>query len=119
MLIHCPNGTSAGSLAADTAGYYDEVYYSPAEGALVETSTSFGREQQYPVSNDHLHSRRPYVRPATSSTAPNTVGSIVFKRRWIIEQDLPVTGYAGSPSGDSNESIGAATGHISNEHGAP
>jgi hypothetical protein len=30
--------------------------------------------------------------PATSSTAPNTVGSIVFKRRWIIEQDLPVTG---------------------------
>src|SRR5580704_2770611 len=28
--VNVPNGISAGSLAANTAGYYDEVYFSPA-----------------------------------------------------------------------------------------
>ena len=90
--VTVPNGTSAGSLAADTAGYYDEVYYSPAQGALVETETSLdaNNNTQYQTTtytpDGHMSA------PATSSTAPNTVGSIVFKRRWIIEQDQPVTG---------------------------
>ncbi|MGD0907260.1 MAG: prepilin-type N-terminal cleavage/methylation domain-containing protein [Candidatus Acidiferrales bacterium] len=90
--VTVPNGTSVGSLAADTAGYYDEVYYSPAEGALVETSTSLdaSNNTQYQTTT---YTPDGHMSPAsTSSTAPNTAGSIAFDRRWIIEQDQPVVG---------------------------
>src|ERR1019366_3479471 len=45
--VTVPNGTSAGSLTSEITGYYDEVYYSPTMGALVETTTGLD-------SNGHL-----------------------------------------------------------------
>jgi Tfp pilus assembly protein PilV len=90
--VSVPNGTSVGNLAADTAGYYDEVYFSPAQGAIVETTTSLdaGNNLQYKTTtytpDGHMSDT------VTSTTAPNSTGSTVFKRRWIIEQDQPVVG---------------------------
>jgi hypothetical protein len=87
-----PNGISAGSLAAATPGYYDEVYFSPTAGALVETNTSLsaGGTLQYSTTtytpDGHMSA------PVITATAPNATGSTVFDRRWIIEQDQPVAG---------------------------
>jgi Tfp pilus assembly protein PilV len=90
--VSVPNGVSVGSLTADTPGYFDEVYFAPAEGALVETTTSLDANNnlQYTTltytPDGHMSS------PVTTSQAPNAVGSTVFDRRWIIEQGQPVAG---------------------------
>lgn len=89
--VSVPNGISVGSLAADTPGYYDEVYFSPTAGALVETTTSLsGGALQYSTTtytpDGHMSA------PVITAAAPNATGSTVFDRRWIIEQDQPVAG---------------------------
>lgn len=97
-------GTSAGSLTSDdlenvtvngatqSVNYYDEVYFSPAEGALQEATTSFdanGNPQYTTISYtpDGVMSQS-----APSSTPPSGAGSISFKRRWEIDLNQPVTG---------------------------
>jgi Tfp pilus assembly protein PilV len=91
--VAVPNGISVGSLASDVTGYYDEVYFSPTEGALVETTTGID-----PVSGNLQYTTMSYTPdgnmqgPLESFTAPVTAGSTVFERRWIIEQGQPVVG---------------------------
>ena len=70
-----PNGTSAGSLTSnilqdvtvngvtEAVNYYDEVFFSPSQGALVETTTGFDANGNLQYSTDHLHPRRQHVRP--------------------------------------------------------
>jgi Tfp pilus assembly protein PilV len=90
--VTVPNGISVGSLASDTTGYNDEVYFSPAEGAIIETTTG-------PDANGNLQYETTTYTPdghmsaeVDSTTPPNTALSTVFKRRWLIEQDQPVAG---------------------------
>ncbi len=91
--VAVPNSVSAGSLTSDVTGYYDEVYFSPTEGALVETTTGVD-----PVTGNLQYSTMSYTPdgnmqgPTYTSTPPNSTGSTAFERRWIIEQDQPVAG---------------------------
>ena len=98
------SGSSAGSLASDlqsgvtvngvteTINYYDEVYFSPSEGALQETESSInanGNTQYTTVAytpDGHVTTSTP------TTTAPSSAGAINFERRWIIEANEPVTG---------------------------
>jgi Tfp pilus assembly protein PilV len=89
--VSVPTGTSVGSLTANSAGYYDEVYFSPTQGAIVETTTSLaGTTLQYSTTtytpDGHMSAS------VTSTSPPNSTGSTVFNRRWLIEQDQPVVG---------------------------
>ena len=90
--VSVPSGTSAGSLSADTAGYFDEVYFSPAQGAIEETTTSLD------ANGNLLYQTTTYTpdghmsAPVTSTAAPRVANSAVFDRRWLIEINQPVTG---------------------------
>jgi len=81
--------TTAGTVAID---YYDEVYFSPAQGALVETGTSLDANGNVQYQTITYTPDGTIATSAYSSTAPNTTSSITFKRRWIIEQDQPIVG---------------------------
>jgi len=91
--VAVPNSVSAGSLTSDVTGYYDNVYFSPTVGALVETTTGVD-----PVTGNLQYSTMSYTPdgnmagPNTTSTPPSSTGSTVFERRWMIEQDQPVVG---------------------------
>lgn len=102
--IAVPNGTSSGTLTSDvlntftwngasaTISYYDEVYFSPTEGALVETTTGLNAngDTQYETTT---YTPDGTMTPLTyTATPPATQGSIVFDRRWLIELNQPVTG---------------------------
>src|SRR6266851_5295144 len=90
--VAVPNGISAGTLASDSAGYFDEVYFSSLEGALEETTTSLD------VNNNVQYKTTTYTpdgnmsTPAATTAAPSATGSTVFKRRWIVELNQPVAG---------------------------
>jgi Tfp pilus assembly protein PilV len=97
-------GSSMGSLTTDVLqnvtangvtvpiSYYDAVYFSPTQGSLQETASSLnsGGSPQYSTTaytpDGHINTSAP------TSTAPSIAGSIVFKRRWVIDKDQPVTG---------------------------
>jgi prepilin-type N-terminal cleavage/methylation domain-containing protein len=97
-------GSSVGSLTSDVlqevtangvtepVNYYDEVFFSPSQGALVETDSSLdasGNTQYSTISytpDGHVNTSAP------TASAPSSAGSIAFKRRWIVEMDQPVTG---------------------------
>jgi len=97
------SGTSAGSLTSDSlqsvtangvteeVAYYDVVFFSPADGAIVQTTTSLN-------GNSTIYSTTTYTPngtmsgPVQSASAPNALGSTVFKRRWQIDLNVPVTG---------------------------
>jgi Tfp pilus assembly protein PilV len=90
--VTVPNGISVGSLTSDTTGYFDEVYFSPSEGAIEETNTGLDANGnlQYETTtytpDGHMSAQ------SASSTPPSTASATVFKRRWLIEQDQPVVG---------------------------
>jgi type II secretory pathway pseudopilin PulG len=103
--IFVPTGVpTAGSLTADvvqnvTSGavtesvnYYDDVYLSAINGSVIETRTNLdaGGNVKY-VTTSHAANGTITV-SAPSSTPPAAQGTAQFKRRWIIEQDQPVTG---------------------------
>jgi Tfp pilus assembly protein PilV len=91
-----PDVAAGGDLASDQVTgnipYYDEVYFSPSQGALQETVGSLdanGSTQYQTVSytpDGHI------TTSAATATGPSTDGQIAFKRRWIVEQNVPVTG---------------------------
>jgi len=97
------NGTSAGSLTTDVlqdvtvngvseaVNYYDEVFFAASQGALAETTTGFDGNGNLQYATVTYTPDGNMSAPVLSSTPPNT-GSIVFKRRWIIELNQPVTG---------------------------
>ncbi len=102
--VAVPTGSSMGSLGSDilqdvtangvteAVNYYDEVYFSPSQGAIAETTSSLdiNGNPQYTTTTytpDGLISSS-----APSSTPPSSAGSIAFERRWIIEINQPVAG---------------------------
>jgi len=102
--ITVTNGTSAGSLAADTTQtfnvngtsvlvpYYDEVYFSPSQGFIEEAVTSLNAQGaiQYTTITQTAAGT---VTPVVSSTPPGFVsGAFAFERRWIIELNTPEAG---------------------------
>jgi Tfp pilus assembly protein PilV len=90
--VAVPNGTSAGSLTTDVAGYYDEVYFSAAQGALVETNTSLDSAGNLQYSTMSYTPDGNMSGPTYSTSPPASQGSTVFERRWIIEQNQPIAG---------------------------
>ncbi len=88
-----PNGVSAGSITSDVTGYYDEVYFSPAQGAMVETTSGFNPTTGNPQFTTFKYTPAGNMAgPTISATPPDATGSTVFDRRWIVEQDQPVVG---------------------------
>jgi hypothetical protein len=99
-----PNGTSVGSLTSDVlqdvttngvtvpVNYYDEVYFSPTQGALVETGSSLDAMGNPQYSTITYTPDGQIQTSAASATPPSTAGSIAFERRWVIDQDQPITG---------------------------
>ena len=97
-------GSSAGSLTTDVlqnvtangvteaVNYYDEVFFSPSQGALVETVSSLD------VNGNPQYSTISYTPDgqinisAPTGNAPSSAGSVAFKRCWVIEKDQPVSG---------------------------
>jgi type IV pilus modification protein PilV len=72
-----------------TVNYYDSVYLSAANGVMNETyQTAVGSSPQYSTLTYSPNGQTPTI--STSSTAPTT--GETFDRRWVIEQDQPVTG---------------------------
>jgi prepilin-type N-terminal cleavage/methylation domain-containing protein len=72
-----------------TIYYSDAVFISAANGQLQETyQTAGGASPQYATLTFSPNGQTPAV--TTTTTAP-TVGE-TFDRRWVIEQNLPVTG---------------------------
>jgi Tfp pilus assembly protein PilV len=90
--VAVPNGISVGSLTSDVTGYYDEVYFSAAQGALVETTTDLDSSGNLQYSTMSYTPDGNMAGPTYTTTPPSSEGSTVFERRWIIEQDQPVAG---------------------------
>jgi Tfp pilus assembly protein PilV len=86
------SGTSVGSLTSHVPQYYDEVYFSPTEGSMTETTTgvdSSGNTQYTTV----IYTPDGRLTSSTSSTNPAIAGaSTIFLRQWLIEANTPVTG---------------------------
>ncbi|MBZ5520822.1 MAG: prepilin-type N-terminal cleavage/methylation domain-containing protein [Acidobacteriia bacterium] len=101
--IAVTTGSTAGSLTADisqsvTVGavtqqvdYFDQVLISAGNGTIIETVTSTNASGNT-VYTTTTHSPDGGVTVATTTTAPTSPDMLVFKRRWIIEKDTPVTG---------------------------
>jgi prepilin-type N-terminal cleavage/methylation domain-containing protein len=101
--IAVTSGTTAGSLTADTTAsvtvgattqqvdYFDQVLISAGNGTIIETVTSTNAAGNT-VYTTTTHSPDGQVVVASSTTAPASSDMLVFKRRWIIEKDKPVTG---------------------------
>jgi len=86
------NNVSAGSLTANVTGYYDEVYISPSQGALVETTTGLDANGALQFTTMTYTPDGNMAGPAYAASAPDSTGSRVYLRRWMIEQNQPVTG---------------------------
>jgi hypothetical protein len=98
------NGTSAGSLTSDVlqdvtvngvteaVNYYDEVFFAATNGALAETTTGFDGNGNLQYATITYTADGNMSAPVFSSSPPTNTGAVVFKRRWIIEINQPVTG---------------------------
>ena len=85
--ISVPTGNSSGSLTSDdlqdvtlngvtsAVAYYDEVYNSPAAGALVETYTNFDSMGNTQYNTTTYTPNGTMSAPVTSSSAPSTAGA--------------------------------------------
>jgi prepilin-type N-terminal cleavage/methylation domain-containing protein len=90
-----PDVAAGGSLTADSINssipYYDEIFFSPSQGAMSETvgTVVAGATQYQTISYtpDGL-----ITTTAATAAGPSTAGQLAYKRRWIIEQDQPVVG---------------------------
>jgi prepilin-type N-terminal cleavage/methylation domain-containing protein len=91
-----PNNISAGSLTSDIVSsgipYYDEVYFSPSAGAMEETIEGLDTNGNVQYTTTTYTPGGQITASAPSSSAPSSSGELFFKRRWIIEQDQPLTG---------------------------
>jgi type IV pilus modification protein PilV len=101
-IVWAPGGGTAGSLAANTSqsvtvgartkqvAYFDEVQVSAGNGAITET-VSGNDAGGNPIYNVTTHSPDGTVKTTQSATVPGGSGVMTFERRWVIEQDAPVT----------------------------
>jgi Tfp pilus assembly protein PilV len=91
-----PTVSSGGSLTSDNVTnnvpYFDEVFFSPSQGAMQETVGSLdasGNTQYQTVS----YSPNGLITvTAATAAGPSAAGQIAYKRRWIIDQDQPIAG---------------------------
>ncbi len=100
--VQAPGGT-AGSLTADqsqsvTSGglteqvdYFDTVQLSSDSGSIVETTTAPNGTggTNYTTTTQGPNGE---INVATTNTATVTSDMVTFKRRWVIEQNVPVAG---------------------------
>jgi len=91
-----PTVSPGGSLTADVVSaagvpYYDEVFFSPSQGAMEETvgflDNGVTQYQTISYAPTGIITTSPAV-----AAGPSAAGQIAYKRRWIIEQDQPVAG---------------------------
>lgn len=97
--IAAPGGT-AGNLAADfsqsvtvgavteTVAYYDDVQVSSGNGGITESVSSGGTNY---IVTSHLPNGTASSAATTAAPAA-TSDTLTFKRRWLIEQDVPIVG---------------------------
>jgi hypothetical protein len=102
--VAVPNGTSEGSLSSnvlqnvtvngvtEAVAYYDEVYFSPSQGSLVETTSGFDPSGNTQYSTISYTPDGQMTTSQPTSTPPSGTGSTVFLRQWLIEMNQPVTG---------------------------
>ena len=102
--IYAVSGTPAGSITSDitsnvtlngtttSVDYFDNIYLSAGNGSIVETLN--GKDASGTTTYiTFTHTPAGLVTTTTTTTAPTlTADMILFKRRWIIEKDLPVAG---------------------------
>jgi len=100
--IAAPGGT-AGSLTADTSqsvtvgavtqsvDYFDTVQISSGSGSIIETTTASNGTggTNYTTTT---HAPDGTITTATTTTAPSSPDMLSFRRRWVIEQDVPISG---------------------------
>lgn len=100
--VAAPGGT-AGSLTADqsqsvTSGgitqqvdYFDTVQLSSGGGSIIETTTAPNGSggTNYTTTTQGPNGE---INVVTSSTPVNSADMVTFKRRWVIEQNVPITG---------------------------
>lgn len=92
-----PTVAAGGSLTSDVVSsanvpYFDEVYFSPSQGAMEETVGSLDANGNT-VYTTVSYAPSGIITTSTASAAgPSTAGEIAFKRRWIIDQDQPIAG---------------------------
>jgi prepilin-type N-terminal cleavage/methylation domain-containing protein len=80
--------TAGGSLTADFTGYNDTVDLSNTQGQISESiPTSTGYSNII-----HLSTGEVQVNPTATSAPAGGSGTVVFHRRWLIEQDPTVNG---------------------------
>jgi type IV pilus modification protein PilV len=98
-------GGTAGSITSDTTAnvtvsgattpisYYDEVFFSPTQGSVSETSSGLDASGNVQYSTT-VNQPNGIVLPnqLSSSRAALIAGAVYFKRRWVIEQDQPIAG---------------------------
>jgi hypothetical protein len=91
-----PTLSAGGSLTADIVNggvpYYDEVYFSPSQGAMEETVGFLDNNGNTQYQTISYAPTGIITTTAATATGPSAAGQIAYKRRWIIEQDQPVTG---------------------------
>ncbi len=98
------SGTSAGSLTSNVlqnvtvngvtepVNYYDEVFFSPTQGSLVETTSGFNGNGSTQYSTITYTPNGTMSNPVLTSTPPSTAGATVFLRQWVIDLNQPVSG---------------------------
>ncbi|HEV3041804.1 MAG TPA: prepilin-type N-terminal cleavage/methylation domain-containing protein [Candidatus Angelobacter sp.] len=100
--VQAPGGT-AGSLTSDTSqsvtsggitqqvDYFDTVQLSSGGGSIIETTTAPNGNggTNYTTTTQGPNGE---ITVATSSTPVNSADMVTFKRRWVIEQDVPISG---------------------------
>jgi hypothetical protein len=75
-----------------TVPYYDEVYFSPSQGAIEETVGSLDSSGNSQYQTVTYTPNGQITTSAATSTGPSSAGQTAYKRRWIIEANSPVTG---------------------------
>src|ERR1700747_799934 len=90
------NGSSVGSLTSDVISggipYYDEVYFSPSQGGVEGTTAGLDSNGNTTYTTTTFPPGGQVSTSAPSSTPPGVAGETAYERRWVIEQDVPVTG---------------------------
>src|SRR5205807_6553738 len=97
------SGGSAGSLTTDSSqsvtvgavtqnvDYFDMVQISSGNGSIVETTTASNGSGGTNYTTT-IHSPDGQIQTTTTTTAPGSSDMLTFRRRWVIEKDVPISG---------------------------
>lgn len=91
-----PTIAAGGDLNSDNVTgnvpYYDEVFFSPSQGAISETVGSLDSSGNTQYQTVTYTPNGQITTSAATATGPSSAGQTAYKRRWIIEANKPVTG---------------------------